>query len=194
MRQFFILCLLFITACQGAHTTRTIDMYNSSGDMVGTATFAELPDGVEVSLELDGLSPGFHGVNIHEIPKCEGPHFTSAGNHLNPEGKNHGLMHPEGSHLGDLPNIEVDSDGEVDVELQLDDATLLEGKNSILQGEGSSIIITSDEDDGLTQPSGDSGTRIVCGELKAHPDEESTETPTDPTKENGEDEDEMDEL
>lgn len=190
MRRLLLICLLFFSACQDSDTARTIDMYNSSGDMVGTATFTESPDGVNIQIKLEGLTPGFHGVHIHEIPLCEGPDFTSAGNHLNPEGKKHGLMHPEGSHLGDLPNIEVDSDGRVDAELLLADATLLEGKKSILQKEGTSLIIDSGQDDGVTQPSGDSGTRIVCGELKAQPEKDSEESPTDPTQFNEEKQDE----
>ena len=182
MRRLLFVCLLVISACQEGDSTRTIDMYNASGDMVGTATFNEQTDGVNIEVELDGLTPGFHGIHVHEIPKCEGPDFTSAGNHFNPEGEKHGLMHPEGSHLGDLPNIEVDSDGAVKAEIMLADATLLEGKKSILQGEGTSLIVTSEQDDGVTQPSGDSGTRIICGELKTNPGEESDESPTDPTE------------
>lgn len=183
MRRLLFICLLLVmSSCQDAETTRTVDMYNSSGDMIGTATFTETPDGVNIKLKVNGLTPGFHGIHIHEIPKCEGPDFTSAGNHLNPEGKKHGLMHPEGSHLGDLPNIEVDSNGAVDTELMLADATLLEGKKSILQGEGTSLIIKSEQDDGISQPNGNSGTRIVCGELKSQPEEDSEDSPTDPTQ------------
>lgn len=186
MRRFLFICLLLLSACQDGGTARKVDMYNASGDMVGTATFTEAPDGVNIKIKIEGLTPGFHGIHVHEIPLCEGPDFTSAGNHLNPEGKKHGLMHPDGSHLGDLPNIEVDSDGRVDAELLLADATLLEGKKSILQGEGTSLIIKSVQDDGVTQPSGNSGMRIVCGELKAEPDENTEESPTDPTQFNEE--------
>src|SRR5699024_2852081 len=98
--------------------------------------FTEHPDGVNVKIKIEGLAPGFHGVHIHEYAKCEGPDFKSAGNHLNPEGKEHGLMHPDGAHLGDLPNVEADSSGLVEAELMLANATLLEGKKSILRGEG----------------------------------------------------------
>src|SRR5690625_4626804 len=174
---------LFLAACQGEHgTTKEIDMYNADGDMVGTAKFNEQPDGVQITVKVEGLSSGFHGIHVHEFPTCEGPDFQSAGNHLNPEGKEHGLMHPDGAHLGDLQNVEADSAGLVDVELTAADATLLSGKKSLLPKEGSSLIIDEDPDDGLTQPSGDSGTRIISGELKKEEKESSSETSTDPTE------------
>ncbi|PAV28755.1 superoxide dismutase [Virgibacillus profundi] len=177
-----LLLILILSACQNeSQTTRGVDMYNSSGDMVGTADLTEQPDGVQIKLKLEGLTPGFHGIHVHEYPKCEGPEFTSAGNHFNPEGKEHGLMHPKGAHLGDLPNIEADGAGLVEAELMLAGATLMEGKNSLLQGEGTSLIVHDGQDDGVTQPSGNSGVRILCGEIKTEPETTSSESPTDPT-------------
>ena len=183
MRLLMILLFVWLAACQGeVKTARTIDMYNASGDMIGTAALTEQPDGVQVKLKLEGLEPGFHGIHVHEYPKCEGPDFKSAGNHFNPEGKEHGLMHPEGPHLGDLPNVEADTSGLVDAELMLNDTTLLEGKKSVLRGNGTSLVIHAEQDDGISQPGGDAGERIACGEIKVSDKEESTESPTDPTQ------------
>lgn len=189
--RLLLVCILMLTACGQSETTRTIDMYNTSGDMTGTVTFSEADGGVNLKIKVEGLSPGYHGIHIHEYPICEGPDFKSAGNHFNPEGKEHGLMHPEGPHLGDLPNVEASDNGLVDVELMLSDATLLEGKKSILQGEGTSLIITEDQDDGISQPAGNSGARQICGELKKNNEKEKGESPTDPTElKNKENEDE----
>jgi len=184
MRFVFFLIVLFLVSCQaGDPSSRTVDMYNTSGDMVGTANVSEVEDGVQIELELEGLEPGLHGIHVHENPVCEPPDFTSAGNHLNPEGNEHGLMHPEGSHLGDLPNIEADEGGLVEAELMLAEATMLDGKNSILLEEGSSLVIHAGQDDGVSQPGGDAGERIICGEILADPEaEEADDTPTDPTQ------------
>ncbi|SDQ29189.1 superoxide dismutase, Cu-Zn family [Virgibacillus subterraneus] len=182
MRVFIIVLLLILASCQSnEETVRTVDMYNASGDMIGTAKLLERPEGVQVKLKLEGLAPGYHGIHVHEYPKCEGPEFISAGNHLNPDGKEHGLMHPEGSHLGDLPNIEADSGGLVKAELMLAGATIMEGKKSILKGEGTSLIIHEGQDDGVSQPGGNSGARIACGKILKEPNE-TKEAPTDPTK------------
>ncbi|AXI09846.1 superoxide dismutase [Oceanobacillus zhaokaii] len=159
-------------------------MFNASADMVGTATLNEQPDGIKIKLKLEGLEPGFHGIHVHEFPKCDGPDFSSAGNHLNPEGKEHGLMHPDGPHLGDLPNVEADGAGAVDIELMLAGATMKEGNKSILSGEGTSLIVTEGQDDGVSQPSGDSGTRIICGEITAGSKTDTEGSPSDPTENN----------
>ncbi|MFD2045175.1 superoxide dismutase family protein [Ornithinibacillus salinisoli] len=183
MRFLFLMLLFVLASCQPNEeiTSKTVDMYNTDGDMVGTAELTEQPDGVEVKLTLEGLTPGFHGAHIHEFPICEGPDFQSAGNHLDPEGNEHGLMHPDGAHLGDLPNVEADDGGLVDAELMLAGATLTDGKNSILTGEGTSLVITEGQDDGVSQPAGDSGARVLCGEIKSGKQDESTESPESPT-------------
>lgn len=177
------LCLLF--GCANETRTRKIDMYNASGDMIGTAAFSESKDGVLIKLKMEGLKPGPHGIHVHELPKCTAPDFKSAGNHLNPEGKKHGLMNQEGAHLGDLPNVEADGSGKINTKLTLSDATMKDGKKSLLKGEGSSLVLTEKPDDGMTQPGGDSGKRIACGELKTK-EEKTGNGPTDPTQLRGE--------
>src|SRR5690625_4254663 len=100
--------------------------------MVGTAKLSEDPDGVVIELKLEGLTPGFHGVHIHEIAKGEGPDVKSAGNHFNPKDKQHGLMNSDGSHLGDLPNSEDDKNGNIDKEITARDVTLLKGTRALM--------------------------------------------------------------
>ncbi|MBP2076455.1 superoxide dismutase family protein [Oceanobacillus polygoni] len=180
-----LITLLLLIACQSSDeiTSKTVEMYNGTGDRVGTAALNETAEGVQIELTLEGLNPGFHGIHVHEYPVCEGPDFTSAGNHLDPEGNEHGLMHPDGAHLGDLPNIEADGAGLVDVELMLPEATMLDGKNSLFGEGGTSLIVTENQDDGVSQPSGNSGARIICGVIaKEDEDGESEDAPTDPTE------------
>ena len=55
-----------------------------------------------------------HGIHVHAVAKCEGPAFTSAGGHLNPDMKHHGLENPEGPHAGDMPNITVGRERDVE--------------------------------------------------------------------------------
>lgn len=182
----YLLIVLFSIALIGCQnnerTTLEVDMYNASSDKVGTATFNEEPNGVSIKLKVEGLYPGLHGIHVHEYPKCEGPDFKSSGSHFNPDGKEHGLLITEGSHTGDLPNIEVDDDGIVDVELMVAEATLLEGKKSLLKGGGKSLIIHSEMDDGISQPSGNSGERLVCGKITLK--EKVGDKPSDPADKN----------
>lgn len=185
----FIFLFLLVSCQSHSPSARTVDMYNAPGDMVGTAKLTEQAEGVKVELKVEGLSPGFHGIHVHEFPQCKAPDFKSAGNHFNPEGKKHGLMHPDGAHLGDMPNIEADESGLVEGELIIPEATLLDGNKSIVQ-KGTSLIIDEEQDDGVSQPSGDSGARIICGEIKPDAKGSKKESPTDPTDtENQEEED-----
>jgi len=180
MRMMIVFLFVFLAGCQNETTARKVDMYNGSGDMIGTAAFSEGKDGVNIKVKVTGLKPGPHGIHIHEIPSCKGPDFKSAGNHLNPEGKKHGLMNQDGAHLGDLPNIQADGSGKADANLTVSGATMKEGKKSLLNKAGSSIVITDDPDDGMTEPSGDSGQRIACGELNVEKNKKG-KSPSDPT-------------
>lgn len=169
---------VILVGCE-ENTARTIDMYNADKDMVGTVKLSENTGGVKAEVKVEGLPEGFHGIHVHESPDCSGPGFKNAGNHLNPTSEKHGLMNSEGAHLGDLPNIETDQDGKMKGEVTVIDATLLDGKNSL---KGSSIIITEGKDDGMTQPSRDSGKRIICGTIEKSSGKEE-ESPSDPTGE-----------
>jgi Cu-Zn family superoxide dismutase len=146
-------------------TKMDVEMFNPSGDSLGTIKVSEQSEGVKLEVLLEGLPPGEHGFHIHEKGKCDAPDFKSAGNHFNPDEKQHGLLHPEGAHAGDLPNI-ISEDGKVEANLMAPQLTLKsDQKNSLLGQEGTSIVITEGKDDGMTQPAGDSGQRIACGEI-----------------------------
>ncbi len=164
-----IMILIFLTSChwlEKPETVREVQMYHSNGDLLGTITLMEQSEGVKLKLKLKGLTPGWHGIHIHDKGKCEAPDFKSAKNHFNPEDKKHGLMNPKGPHLGDLPNVEADPLGEISEEIIAKGVTLLEGKSSLTKKDGTAIIINDEKDDGITQISGDSGNRIACGVIK----------------------------
>ncbi|QQP55988.1 Copper chaperone for superoxide dismutase [Caligus rogercresseyi] len=59
---------------------------------------------------LDGLSPGYHGLAIHETgdlsKDCEG-----LGGHFNPRNARHGSPQDEERHVGDLGNVLADENG-----------------------------------------------------------------------------------
>lgn len=167
-RMFLVVFItLFLSGCMEDNLTKmSVEMFNQDGDSLGTVKILEEADGLGLKLALEGLPPGEHGFHIHEKGECKQPDFISAGNHFNPDDNKHGLLHPEGSHAGDLPNIIVDDEGKVDIELTAPNLTMKKGKkNSILQKDGTALIITETKDDGMTQPAGDSGMRIACGEI-----------------------------
>ncbi|SFD66027.1 superoxide dismutase, Cu-Zn family [Lentibacillus persicus] len=141
-----------------------VTLYDRDKEEVGTAVIRPVYTGVKVTLEASGLPSGTHGFHIHENGVCEAPDFESAGGHFNPTDAKHGFDHPEGPHAGDLPNIEVDEDGNVFHDAQAEMVTLEKGEeNSLLKEGGTALVIHSGADDYESQPSGDAGERIACG-------------------------------
>ncbi len=144
-----------------------VSLVNSEGKEIGKATLTEHQKGVHILLQAKDLSPGVKGIHFHETAKCEKPTFETAGGHFNPTGKEHGFQNTKGYHAGDLPNIEVDKDGTIELETISPAVVLTAGKsNSLLDADGSALVIHENADDYETDPSGNSGKRIVCGEIK----------------------------
>ena len=64
----------------------------------GTVQLLASGSQVHVSIALVGVSQGTHGVHLHMVGACEAPGFESAGGHLNPEMRQHGMQNPAGPH------------------------------------------------------------------------------------------------
>jgi Cu-Zn family superoxide dismutase len=143
-------------------TARLID---TTGKQIGLAIFTATDTGTTVGISVAGLAPGLHGVHIHESGRCTPPDFASAGGHLNPTARHHGLKNPEGPHLGDLPNLLVRADGSADTSFSLDPILLRPGPFSLLDSAGTALVVHADRDDQRSDPSGGSGERIACGTI-----------------------------
>jgi len=144
-----------------------VEMINTEGAKIGVATLKQEADGVNIAIDVAGLSKGTHGFHIHEKGVCEPPDFKSAGEHFNPTDMKHGFDNPEGPHAGDLPNLEVGKDGNVQESFVNEMVTLKKGEpNSLLREGGTALVIHEDPDDNVSQPSGNSGARKACGVIK----------------------------
>ena len=149
----------------------TASFIDRESNDIGTATLTESPHGVLIYFDLHGLPPGPKAVHIHTVGTCEDPEegFVASKGHLNPDGKEHGLMNPAGPDAGDLSNLIVRDDGTVQVEMFTMLASLggAEGRAKILDEDAAALVIHINRDDHITQPIGGAGPRIACGVIKA---------------------------
>jgi Cu-Zn family superoxide dismutase len=126
----------------------------------GTVSFTQKGEVVLVEATVKGLSPGLHGLHVHERGNCTAPDASSAGGHFNPAGAAHGGVAGPVRHGGDLGNLEADASGTAVYRAQVTGITLDAGERSII---GRAVIVHEKADDLATQPSGNSGARVACG-------------------------------
>lgn len=160
------LALIPITAI--AEISVNMKSVNKSGvgKSIGTVVLTQTAHGVELAPQLSGLSPGLHGFHVHENPDCgatkkEGEQAEpggAAGSHFDPKQKDsHDRPWGDG-HLGDLPVLYVDGDGNADNPLLAPRLTLDQIKNR-------SLVIHAGADNYADKPKplGGGGARVACG-------------------------------
>ncbi|MCI5059897.1 MAG: superoxide dismutase family protein [Alphaproteobacteria bacterium] len=150
-------------------------LINNAGEEIGTAIFVEMNDGVQITVQAQGLAQGAgtHAIHIHEKADCTPlESFKNTGGHFNPAGKDHGLHSANGQHAGDMPNIITDANGDttsvmVNHHITLQKKDIGQERFSVFDADGSALIIHAGEDDYKSQPSGAAGPRIACGKIKS---------------------------
>ncbi|MFC4377694.1 superoxide dismutase family protein [Nocardia halotolerans] len=159
----------------------TAGFVDAQGTTASKVTFIERAGFVEVQVDVSGLSPGFHGVHIHERGVCETDSaaptggergdFLSAGGHLQVDG------HSEYPASGDLTNIHVRPDGTGMLTTATSAFSLEDLRNG---GQGRAVIVHAEPSnfgnvpDRYTLPGGgpvpdeetlstsDAGARVAC--------------------------------
>ena len=140
------------------------DLVNNSKAVAGHFNAMEAPSGVLITVDVVGMTPGWHGMHLHEKADCSAADFTSSGGHINhPTAKKaHGLLNPAGPDYGDLPNLYVAADGAGKAEVFTDLVKFAELKDA----DGSAFVVHANKDDHLAQPIGGAGARVACGVIK----------------------------
>ena len=150
-----------------AQNSEQVTLRDARGTIVGTATLKPNgTTGVAFELDLKGLPPGEHAVHLHQTPTCDPPSFESAGPHLNPAAKQHGLKNPAGPHAGDMNNVTVAADGTAKTTVVNTGVTMGTGAES-LSSRGAALVIHAKPDDMKSDPAGNAGDRIACGVIPA---------------------------
>src|SRR3954465_13404168 len=147
-----------VTAAYGQDVTKAMVRLDpkSGSKVTGTITFTKSGDEVEVTGDIENLSPGKHGFHIHDKGDCSAADACSAGGHFNPTKQHHGGPMTAERHTGDLGNIEADASGKA--QWQWKGKMSLNGADSII---GRSVVVHEKEDDLKSDPAGNSGARIA---------------------------------
>ncbi|MEZ0364018.1 superoxide dismutase family protein [Mycobacterium sp. pUA109] len=168
-----------------APETLTTHLKTPDGTDVATAKFEFEAGYVKVTVTTTGLgqlSPGFHGMHIHKVGKCEANSvaptggapgdFNSAGGHYQAPG------HTGEPASGDLTSLQVRKDGAALLVTTTDAFT----KEDLTGGDGTALVIHGGADnfanipperytqvngspgpDEMTMSTGDAGKRVACG-------------------------------
>ncbi len=130
------------------------------GKAIGTITAKQTPKGVLLTPDIQGLPPGLHGFHIHQNPSCL-DNGMAAGGHLDPQHTNQHLGPYQKGHLGDLPALQVDNNGNATSPVLAPRLKLDDLKNH-------SLIIHAGGDNYSDQPKplGGGNGRIACGVIK----------------------------
>jgi superoxide dismutase, Cu-Zn family len=167
----------------------TANLIAPDGAKVATAKFEFANGYATITVQTTGqgkLAPGFHGVHIHSVGRCEANSvaptggapgdFLSAGGHFQAPG------HTGEPMSGDLTSLEVRKDGSALLVTTTDAFT----KDELLAGPGTAIMIHAGSDnfanipadrytqvngapgpDETTMSTGDAGKRVACGVIGA---------------------------
>ena len=131
--------------------------------IAGTVRFYQTNGGVLVAAEVCGLPKraehgmdGIFAFHIHSGSRCSGNEtdpFADALTHYNPQD------HPHPYHAGDMPPLF--GNGGYTCQAFFTD------RFSVQEIIGRTVIIHSDPDDFTTQPAGNAGRKIACGQIRA---------------------------
>jgi Cu-Zn family superoxide dismutase len=154
-------------------------MPTAGSDVHGTVDFAESGNTVTLDITLSGLTPGPHGMHVHEFGDCSAADASSAGKHLNPHSAPHGGPADESDarHPGDLGNVVADEMG--NVRTSIHDAVL--DSEPDFQIVGHALVVHAGTDDLKSQPAGNSGNPVACGVIEPAPSGVPLSAPAQPS-------------
>ncbi len=135
---------------------------------LGKVFLTRTATGITAAIEIEGLSPGEHGMHFHVKGDCSDKAFKNSGGHINPMNKQHGLKNEDGPDNADLPNLVVDADGTSKQTVSNKRLSFYgEGaRPALFDSDGSALVIHANADDQVSQPIGGAGARVACAVIK----------------------------
>ncbi|KAL3530497.1 hypothetical protein ACH5RR_009819 [Cinchona calisaya] len=148
-----------------AATKKAVAVLKGTSSIQGVVTLSQEEDGpTTVSVKVTGLTPGKHGLHLHEYGDTTNG-CISTGAHFNPKGLTHGAPEDDLRHAGDLGNVVANAEGVAEATI-VDSQIPLGGPNSVV---GRAFVVHELEDDlgkgghELSLTTGNAGGRLACG-------------------------------
>ncbi len=156
MKKILTFCALLTLSSLHADSIK-IFMQTTGGNMsVGTIEFKDSDYGLMIYPDLSMLPPGVHGFHLHEKPSCA-ENGMAAGGHYDPGKANSHLGSYGKGHLGDLPVLIVDVQGNAKL-------PTLAPRLKVKTLDNLAIMIHAGGDNYSKHPKlGGGGNRIACG-------------------------------
>lgn len=161
-----LLSSVFIGQVSYANATLTVPMYftseHNTNEKAGTIEITETAYGLLFTPHLQGLTPGIHGLHIHQNPSCEN-NGMAAGGHFDPhKSDKHRGPYDNSGHLGDLPALYINANGTSTLPVLAPRITHL----STLKDHAIMVHDGGDNYSDLPEKLGGGGSRMVCGVIK----------------------------
>lgn len=165
--------LLLASAAAHANETLDVEMHKVSTDgleeSIGTVSIEDTDHGLLFTPSFSDLKPGVYGFHVHQNASCDPAEnddgemtpALAAGGHYDPEETDtHQGPYGEG-HLGDLPVLTVNDDGESNL-------PVLAPRLSMDDMPGRAIMVHEGGDTYEDEPHlGGGGTRMACGVVES---------------------------
>jgi len=158
------LVIFFISSCLSLSCFAgevSADIYSADSDhkLIGSVDFQDTPFGLLITPNLSSLPAGLHGFHLHQNANCE-DHAMAAGGHFDPQNTNTHQGPFGKGHLGDLPVLYVEADGQAHT-------PILAPRLKTYDLKGLSLMVHANGDNYTDTPAlGGGGARIACGTFK----------------------------
>lgn len=165
--------LLLASAAAQANDTLDVEMHKVSVDgveeSIGTVSLESTEHGLLLTPSLTDMEPGVYGFHVHQNASCDPAEnddgemtaAQAAGGHYDPEETDTHLGPYGEGHLGDLPVLTVNKDGEANL-------PVLAPRLSMEDMPGRSIMIHAGGDTYKDEPHlGGGGARMACGVVES---------------------------
>lgn len=173
MQQLLIASTMMLLTVPAFAADTSVKLYEAlptgQGKEIGTVTISQTADGLQFKADLHGLPAGEHGFHVHENGSCAPGEqdgkivpALAAGGHFDPSHSKH-HMGPEGEgHLGDLPFLTADADGNVRETVMAPRLKTLDE----IKGRALMVHVGGDNYSDEPKPLGGGGARLACGVIE----------------------------